>query len=205
MYKIIGADQKEYGPVSADQLRQWMAEGRVNAQTLVRAEGQDAWQPLGTLAEFAGAVPVTPAPFAGVAGFQPAMNREEGLRRLKPIGIALMVMGILTVLVSFANIGGYFMSGPAEKTGNPTLDRFLESANKPQAVVFGVVQLACGVLIAVAGVKARQAKSLKLVQTAAILAMLPCTASCCCVIGTPLGIWALITLNKPEVKALFDS
>ena len=39
MYKIIGADQKEYGPVSAEQLRLWIAEGRVNGQTSVWPEG----------------------------------------------------------------------------------------------------------------------------------------------------------------------
>ena len=37
MYKIIGADLKEYGPVSVEQLRQWISEGRVNAQTKVQA------------------------------------------------------------------------------------------------------------------------------------------------------------------------
>ena len=30
MYKIIGADQKEYGPVSIEQLRLWITEGRVD-------------------------------------------------------------------------------------------------------------------------------------------------------------------------------
>ena len=39
MYKIIGADKKEYGPVTGDQLRHWISEGRVNSQTLARAEG----------------------------------------------------------------------------------------------------------------------------------------------------------------------
>ena len=29
MYKIIGGDQKEYGPVTAEQLRLWVTEGRV--------------------------------------------------------------------------------------------------------------------------------------------------------------------------------
>jgi hypothetical protein len=29
IYKIIGQDGKEYGPVTAEQLRQWIAEGRV--------------------------------------------------------------------------------------------------------------------------------------------------------------------------------
>ena len=33
MYKIIGSDQKVYGPVTAEQLRQWLAEGRVNPST----------------------------------------------------------------------------------------------------------------------------------------------------------------------------
>ena len=35
MYKIIGADGNEYGPITTEQLRQWLAEGRVNAQTKV--------------------------------------------------------------------------------------------------------------------------------------------------------------------------
>jgi len=39
-YKIIGADGLEYGPVSAEQIRQWMAEGRVNSKTKLQAEGR---------------------------------------------------------------------------------------------------------------------------------------------------------------------
>jgi len=52
MYKIIGADQKEYGPISADQIRQWIAEGRVNGQTQVCAEGSQEWKSLETFPEF---------------------------------------------------------------------------------------------------------------------------------------------------------
>lgn len=53
MYKIIGADGKEYGPVSAEQLRQWLKEGRVNAQTQIQGEGATQWQPLNALPDFA--------------------------------------------------------------------------------------------------------------------------------------------------------
>jgi uncharacterized membrane protein len=53
MYKIIGADQKEYGPVSAEQMRQWFAERRVNAQTSVWSEAAGEWKPLGAHPEFA--------------------------------------------------------------------------------------------------------------------------------------------------------
>jgi hypothetical protein len=59
-YRIVGADQKEYGPVSEEQLRQWIIEGRANAQTVVRAD-EGPWKPLGTYPEFAAALGIAPA------------------------------------------------------------------------------------------------------------------------------------------------
>ena len=53
LYKIIGGDGKEYGPISADQLRQWVAENRANGQTQIRLEGEMEWKPLSAYAEFA--------------------------------------------------------------------------------------------------------------------------------------------------------
>lgn len=53
MYKIIGGDGKEYGPVTSDQLRQWVVEGRANTYTQVRPEGAPDWQPLGSVPELA--------------------------------------------------------------------------------------------------------------------------------------------------------
>jgi Domain of unknown function (DUF4190)/GYF domain 2 len=55
MYRIIGADGRQYGPVSAEQIRRWIAEGRANAQTQVLADGTTDWKPLGTFPEFADA------------------------------------------------------------------------------------------------------------------------------------------------------
>jgi len=53
MYRIIGKDGQQYGPVGAEQLRAWIAENRANAQTLVLAEGAQEWKPLGSLPELA--------------------------------------------------------------------------------------------------------------------------------------------------------
>jgi len=53
MYTIIGGDGQEYGPVSPGQIRQWMAAGRVNAQTRAKAFGTEEWKPVGEFAEFA--------------------------------------------------------------------------------------------------------------------------------------------------------
>jgi len=54
MYKIIGADGREYGPVSTEQLQQWIREGRANAQTKAQAEGSAEWKPISAFPEFAG-------------------------------------------------------------------------------------------------------------------------------------------------------
>lgn len=53
MFKILGADGKEYGPVPAEELRRWISEGRAGAQTQVRADGSDHWIALQTVPEFA--------------------------------------------------------------------------------------------------------------------------------------------------------
>lgn len=62
MYKIIGGDQKEYGPVSAEDLRRWVAEGRLNAQSLIQAEGGSEWKPLAAFPELAGVLATQAAP-----------------------------------------------------------------------------------------------------------------------------------------------
>jgi hypothetical protein len=53
MYYLIGADGREYGPFTADQIRDWVAQGRANAHSRARREGETAWQALRELPEFA--------------------------------------------------------------------------------------------------------------------------------------------------------
>jgi uncharacterized membrane protein len=58
MYKVIGGDQKQYGPVTAEEVQHWIADGRLNAQSLAWAEGATDWKPLGSFPEFADALRV---------------------------------------------------------------------------------------------------------------------------------------------------
>ena len=60
MYKVQGSDGKEYGPVSADQLRQWITQGRAVRDTKVQAEGATDWKPLSEIPEFAAAFAAPP-------------------------------------------------------------------------------------------------------------------------------------------------
>lgn len=87
MYKIIGADQKEYGPVSAEQIRQWLAQGRLNRQSRAQAEGDTNWKPLWELPEFADELKVPPPPPSSVAA-APTAGKTSGM------AIASLVLGI---------------------------------------------------------------------------------------------------------------
>ena len=96
MYKIIGADQKEYGPVSADQLRQWITEGRVNAQTSVQAAGETTWKPLFMVPEFAASFPATPPPpLSGGPAFPGGDARGRALQDITGPAIGLIVTASL--------------------------------------------------------------------------------------------------------------
>ena len=49
MYTIIGGDGREYGPVTAEQVRSWMAGGRANLETKIKVAGSFDWK---TIADF---------------------------------------------------------------------------------------------------------------------------------------------------------
>jgi hypothetical protein len=70
MFTIIGGDGKEYGPVSAEQVRAWMASGRANLQTKAKYVNTEEWHTLGDYTEFVGGEAGAP-PAVGPAGSGP--------------------------------------------------------------------------------------------------------------------------------------
>jgi hypothetical protein len=74
-YTIIGGDNKEYGPVSEADIRQWIAEGRLNADSRAKAESDAEFRELAQFPEFATALksqstPGTIAPLTGTPGVE---------------------------------------------------------------------------------------------------------------------------------------
>jgi hypothetical protein len=67
MYWMIGGDGREYGPVTAEQLREWLAEHRANGQTQIRHDGESDWRPLSEFPEFADALQAATAVHAASA------------------------------------------------------------------------------------------------------------------------------------------
>lgn len=52
MFTIIGGDGREYGPVTAEQVRTWIKAGRANLATKARRAGSEEWLTLGDFSEF---------------------------------------------------------------------------------------------------------------------------------------------------------
>ena len=45
-YIIVGGDGKEYGPVSVQEINEWISSGRANGDTRIKEEGAEAWSRL---------------------------------------------------------------------------------------------------------------------------------------------------------------
>lgn len=97
MYKVIGGDQQQYGPVTVDEVRHWIADGRLNAQSLAWAEGATDWKPLGSFPEFADALHLqaAPLPQSGIAMPPPMADnfRAEILARRPQVRIGRCLQG----------------------------------------------------------------------------------------------------------------
>jgi Domain of unknown function (DUF4190)/GYF domain 2 len=74
MYKIIGADGRQYGPVSALQIKQWIAEGRVESRTPVFTDAAADWNFVGLLPEFESCFALTTLPVIAPSSQPPKTN-----------------------------------------------------------------------------------------------------------------------------------
>lgn len=109
MYKIVGGDQREYGPATSDQVREWIATGRANGQTLASFEGSP-WKPLSTFPEFADALrtatpPTLPPQAPGYSG-----QMGQGFQRSNNVAIAGLVMSVLGLCCSPLSLAGLVCS-----------------------------------------------------------------------------------------------
>ena len=228
MYYIQGADQKEYGPVSADQLRQWISENRLNRFSPARAEGDTLWKTLGDFPEFAdilgtsvplasaeppAATQATPATSHAYPGFRPSAQggpQTDADNPLRIPAIGILATGVLGTVTSFMGVVSSLMGG-VKKTeipfdmGSPEAERMakvvlnvLETFNLP----LNLMALVLGILTLLGGVKMLQRRSYALAMVGAIVGMIPCLSPCCCT-GLPFGIWALVLLSKPEIRDSF--
>src|SRR5688500_15753860 len=107
MYKMIGVDGRPYGPVSPEQIRQWIREGRARSETLIQPEGGQEWKALNQFPEFAEDLkaappaPVTPGiPPSPVIASKASNKIAAGI-----CGILLGPFGVHKFILGYTNAG----------------------------------------------------------------------------------------------------
>ncbi len=93
-YIIIGGDGVQRGPVSSEDVRQWIAEGRLDLSSKAQVEGSTEWVTLGQIPEFAGG-PTSPPPLT--AGVAPGPSK---LSTMAVLSIVFAPLGLFTCGIS---------------------------------------------------------------------------------------------------------
>lgn len=126
--------------------------------------------------------------------------------------IALVVCGVIDGLWGLIRIitGALMGDEPVEipPDAPPFMRDFLEQAGNTSPVfeiIMGLVMMLLAAIIIAGGVQMMRMKTWGLALASSIVCMLPCiTCLGCCGVGEGIGIWALIVLVNPEVKAKFQ-
>lgn len=92
-YTVMGEDGKEYGPVTANQIHQWVREQRLEKKTPVKPAGARDWIFLGQLPEFSSLFVSAPGPLPNL----PPTPRVPPRRGLV----------VTAILVGLATVGYY--------------------------------------------------------------------------------------------------
>jgi len=66
-----------------------------------------------------------------------------------------------------------------------------------------VIKLVTCSVVVLAALRMLQLRSYAVAITGSILSLIPCLTCCLC-LGVPFGIWALVLLNRPEIRSSFN-
>jgi hypothetical protein len=139
---------------------------------------------------------------AAMPAFQAADLRTFAARRVAGPSIALIVLGFLTialqllsVLVNIVQLG---MAGAAGRHG----DAFPMLIVGPVQIVVSAIAIVGAIVIIVGGMRMKNLENYGLAMTASILTLIPCFGPCC-LLGIPIGIWALVALSDNTVRIAF--
>lgn len=127
--------------------------------------------------------------------------------------ILLMVVGGLGVLSALWGLVAPQNTAQLEQiySANPDMEQYRETIEMFAGGVgrfLNLIPMAISGLVILGAMKMRNLESRGLALAASIAAMVPCLGPGCCVClptGIAAGIYALVVLNKPEVKSAFRS
>jgi hypothetical protein len=146
------------------------------------------------------------------------------LKKVQAPAIALIVYGVVSCGLALINVAycALHMAGMNPFTQNQAKDmeqirqqaggemadifemieQVTSMTNGPVGLATNLIALIVAIPTIMAGSRMKNLRSHTLSLITAALACVPCTSGCCC-LGLPIGIWAIIVLVNPNVKAAF--
>ncbi len=154
---------------------------------------------------------------------RPRGDAEAGRRRIGTPAVLLIVFGLIAVLVEVGGLVAAFTApdimytqmkkffegmppGPDRQQALDDLEKEKDEYRLDTPMNLGgtVLGLVLSVLMLVGGVTMKSQSSYGLAMTGAVCAIIPCVNGCICC-AMPVGIWALMVLVDPNVKAAFSA
>jgi len=132
---------------------------------------------------------------------QPMTN--DAHRQISGPATGLLITGILGALLS---VTGFIVTiigtGISSIVVDHIPDRYEELIEGTVGIGISFVGILVAAFIIYASLKMKELTQWELSVAASVLAMIPCISPCC-IVGLPIGIWCLVVLLRPEVRAAF--
>lgn len=140
----------------------------------------------------------------GPGAYPPQPTAEEQVRLPATL---LLITGILGAVVQAISLLFTLLGTTADLVRaslGPTEEAFASAMSGSIAIFSSIIGLATAALLVYGALKMKDLQSYTLSMAASIVALVPCVSPCC-LLGLPIGIWSLVVLLKPDVKAAFRS
>ncbi|MGN6368461.1 MAG: hypothetical protein ACTHN5_09390 [Phycisphaerae bacterium] len=128
--------------------------------------------------------------------------------QLRILGILLIIACSLAIL---GNAWGIFSVSFQIATGGPHPPAGMTPASRSgyqigfyAPLVLGILAIPQLAFMIFSGIAMLRRRQFKVAYAGAILAVIPFSASCCCFLTIPLGVWGLVLLSNKQVKSLFS-
>jgi hypothetical protein len=143
-------------------------------------------------------------PYAPPSAYGPSGNsgREYALNKVRPVALTMLIVtGVMMALVLVGIILNFLGVGFAAANNQQAAQFMLQGT---VGIISGFVGLAVGGVVIYGCMQMMKLESYGFAMAACIISMIPCISPCC-VTGIPLGIWGIMVLGDPQVKAAFTS
>jgi hypothetical protein len=133
----------------------------------------------------------------------PQVGGSDASRQVSGPATGLLITGIIGAF--FAGIGlimNVIGIGVSPFIRDEIPDRYVEFWEGSVGAAGSLLEILVAAFIIFAAIRMKELRQYELSVAASIIAMIPCISPCC-ILGLPIGIWCLVVLLKPEVKAAF--